>query len=277
MNPEQGPSFEWWQTSKQTSTAAANYDVAHAADYRSTKIEYEAASVLSKAAKLLPSITSETPIFDNYAGNGPHARWLTQQGYKIYMGEYATGMIQNAQTKAREHALQIPITQLDARFLPFQSDYFAIYQAHNTSMLGFFANPEDNLQVLSEAQRVIRPGGVLAFDLANLPYLQQLGDYQSKPTLVDHTLVTTARQLIETEQGTFTDFTESFADSSDPFSEIARQHIRIQVFEIEQVTAMLRQTGFDRIYTYPNHFTYDTTGAMGTRGVRNLYLAQKPK
>jgi SAM-dependent methyltransferase len=61
----------------------------------------------------------------------------------------------------------IPVARADMRLLPFCSGSFAGLVNFFTSF-GYFATEEENLSVVHEMARVLRPGGVFLFDYLNV-------------------------------------------------------------------------------------------------------------
>lgn len=67
---------------------------------------------------------------------------------------------------ARARAAGLPVVRGDMRDLPFRSEAFDLVTSFFTSF-GYFEDPGDDLAVLREVRRVLRPGAAFAFDYLN--------------------------------------------------------------------------------------------------------------
>ena len=122
-------------------------------------------------------------------GTGVEVRALkrvARSGTRIVGVDHSPALIETAQRLTAEEGLSDGLTYRvgDAHELPFDDDEFDIATMHTT-----ISHVDDPLQVLREARRVLRPGGIVAvFD----------GDYASLTfAYPDHALATTVEDGIK--------------------------------------------------------------------------------
>ena len=102
-------------------------------------------------------------VLDLACGYGRHAAALSSLGIDVVGADIDARML--------EHARQsCPVVQADMRRLPFRNSSFAAVTIMWQSF-GYFRGGE-NLAVLSDLRRMVRPGGVLILDLYNREYFE---------------------------------------------------------------------------------------------------------
>jgi SAM-dependent methyltransferase len=100
-------------------------------------------------------------ILDCPCGQGRHAHLLAETGFDVDGLDYSKELL--ARAKKRGTGKTLRYTQGDMRKLPARwSNRFDAVVNLFTSF-GFFDSPDDDLVVLSEFARVLKPGGVLVF------------------------------------------------------------------------------------------------------------------
>jgi len=100
-------------------------------------------------------------ILDCPCGQGRHAHLLAEAGYDVDGVDWSRDLLDRA--KARGVARNLRYTRADMRALPKRwSERFDAVVNLFTSF-GFFMDPEDDVRVIREFARVLRPGGVLAW------------------------------------------------------------------------------------------------------------------
>jgi ubiquinone/menaquinone biosynthesis C-methylase UbiE len=93
---------------------------------------------------------------DLSCGTGNHALALAGRGFRVVGADMSEPMLRVARSRAARRGLELPLVQADAGVLPFRPGAFGLV----TLILGleFMAEPG---RALSEAHRVLRPGGRL--------------------------------------------------------------------------------------------------------------------
>ena len=112
-------------------------------------------------------------ILDLCGGHGRHSLELSRRGFKdVTVLDYSRYLIDLGEEKAKEEKLNTIFIQGDARNtgLPEKRFQFIIIMA---SSFGYFADEEQNRQILNEAFRLLTPKGTLLLDLPDRDYVLQ--------------------------------------------------------------------------------------------------------
>lgn len=117
--------------------------------------------ILQLLRHLAPAPTAH--FLDLACGRGRHSVFLNQQGFRVTGLDLSPESIADARLSASEtldfavHDMRMP--------LPGSYDYIL----NLFTSFGYFDDPSDNLRVLREARKGIRPGGQLVLDFMNVP------------------------------------------------------------------------------------------------------------
>ncbi len=117
-------------------------------------------------------------ILDLCCGQGRHSLELARRGCRNVEGlDRSHYLIQRAKERAKEQGLGIKFREGDARKLPFEADDFDVVLVLGNSF-GYFETLQDDLGVLREIFRVIKPWGKLLIDIADGQFLKE--NFQSR-------------------------------------------------------------------------------------------------
>ena len=112
------------------------------------------------------------PILDLCGGQGRHSLELSRRGYRdVTVLDYSRVLIDKGTKTARQERLNTRFIQKDARKtgLADQSYQFVLIMA---SSLGYFLEEVENLRILRECFRLLRPQGSLLLDLPDKEYVK---------------------------------------------------------------------------------------------------------
>ncbi|MCS7243042.1 MAG: methyltransferase domain-containing protein [Candidatus Caldatribacterium sp.] len=119
------------------------------------------------------SLTPQDYILDLCCGHGRHSLELARRGFQHVFGlDRSRSLVQRARTVARREGLAVEFREGDARRLPYRENMFDVVLILGNSF-GYFESPEDDLQVLREVFRVLKPGGKIFIDLADGAYVKK--------------------------------------------------------------------------------------------------------
>jgi D-alanine-D-alanine ligase len=143
----------------------------------------------------LLGLEKEDVVLDLCCGNGRHSLELARRGFRNVVGlDYSAELLQVARERAGSEGLKVRFKQGDARNLPFPSNAFdAVIMMGNS--FGYFADPFDDLRVLKEVQRVLRPYGKFLLDVADGEFLRRNFERYSVERLHDGLMVVREREL----------------------------------------------------------------------------------
>lgn len=108
-------------------------------------------------AAWLPEQPAE--VADVGGGNGRWAFALADRGYRVALSDVSEALVADARQRQRDHHPLMRCEVADARHLPYADASF-----HACVLFGplySVRDVEDRAQVLAEARRVVRPGGVI--------------------------------------------------------------------------------------------------------------------
>lgn len=112
-------------------------------------------------------------LLDLACGQGRHLIELTRRGkYELFGLDRSRYLIQRAKSIARKQGLTINFKEGDARKLPYPTDSFDFVTILGNSF-GYFETAEDDVKILKEVFRVLKPEGKLLMDVADGSFLRQ--------------------------------------------------------------------------------------------------------
>ena len=118
-------------------------------------------------------LSPDEKILDLCCGQGRHSIELARRGYKNIEGlDRSHYLIQKAKKKSKKEGLAVRFREGDARKLPYPADTFDVVMILGNSF-GYFETLKDDLMVLKEVFRVLKPWGLLFIDVANGKYLKE--------------------------------------------------------------------------------------------------------
>ena len=109
----------------------------------------------------------DSHILDLCCGQGRHALEIAKQGYKNVVGlDRSHYLIDRARKVNKASGLNVSFKEGDARRLPFKNDSFdAVIIAGNS--FGYFDSAQDDLEILHQVMRVLKPDGKLLIDITD--------------------------------------------------------------------------------------------------------------
>jgi D-alanine-D-alanine ligase len=154
---------DWWRRIFNSMYLRTDSDLVE--DKHITKNEVELFSSILNLAK-------ESAILDLACGQGRHSIELARQGYSNITGlDRSHFLIRKAKSAMQQESLKISFKEGDARKLPFASDTFDVVMILGNSF-GYFESNEDDMRILKEVFRVLKPGGTFLIDVADGSYLR---------------------------------------------------------------------------------------------------------
>lgn len=106
-------------------------------------------------------------ILDLCCGQGRHVLELARRGYTRVEGiDFSHFLIRRANINAKKESHKVKFRHGDARKLPFPTDSFDVILILGNSF-GYFESSQDDLKVLKEVFRVLKPWGKLLVDITD--------------------------------------------------------------------------------------------------------------
>jgi D-alanine-D-alanine ligase len=154
---------DWWRRIFNSMYLKTDSDVVD--DLQITRNEVDLFTSILDAPK-------DFAILDLACGQGRHAIELARRGFTNITGlDRSHYLIRKAKTVMQQEGLKISFKEGDARKLPFPADTFDAVMILGNSF-GYFESNEDDIMILKEVFRVLKPGGIFLIDVADGTYLR---------------------------------------------------------------------------------------------------------
>ncbi len=155
---------DWWRRIFNSMYLKTDADVVE--DKQITKNEIELFTSIMQASK-------ENNILDLACGQGRHSLELARQGFtNVYGLDRSHYLIRKAKVTMQQEGLKVNFKEGDARKLPFPADMFDVVMILGNSF-GYFESTEDDILILKEVHRILKPGGIFLIDVADGAYLKK--------------------------------------------------------------------------------------------------------
>jgi len=169
LNLEEYVKKDWWKRIFNAYYLKTDGDVVE--DQKIT--EYEV-NYFSNVMQFHP----EHQILDLCCGQGRHSIELANKGFKNVFGlDRSRYLIQKAKTNAKKCRVACKFREGDARKLPYNPDTFDYILILGNSF-GYFESMNDDLLVLKEVFRVLKPWGKILIDITDGEFLRE--NFQSR-------------------------------------------------------------------------------------------------
>jgi len=163
LNLEEYVKKDWWKRIFNSFYLKTDGDVVE--DQKITKFEVD---FFSEVMNFKP----ENYILDLCCGQGRHSIELGRRGFEnIYGLDRSRYLIQKAKSSAKKDGIFCRFREGDARKLPYNSDFFDSVMIVGNSF-GYFESINDDVQVLKEIYRVLKPWGKVLIDITDGSYLK---------------------------------------------------------------------------------------------------------
>ncbi len=155
---------DWWRRIFNSIYLKTDADVVD--DQRITMKEVDLFSEILK-------LSTEDKILDLCCGHGRHSLELARRGFVNVEGlDRSHYLIQKSKAQAKKEGLNVRFREGDARKLPYPPDTFEVVMILGNSF-GYFETIQDDIRILREVFRVLKPWGKLLVDIADGEYLRE--------------------------------------------------------------------------------------------------------
>ena len=229
------------------------------------------ANLTSREVDLLEkkvNLKKDDRILDLFGGQGRHSIELAKRGYRdLTVLDYSNYLINLGKKLAKKENIKVDFQQGDARSTGLKSiDYSVIIMMANS--FGYFPEDRENLQVLREANRLLKTKGKLFIDLTDPVYVRKnlnpmswhkIGDiYVLRKRDITNNLVKTQEIVISQKDGLLRD--ESYC---------------ICLFSKGRIHQQLKRAGFNKIKIQNGVFLHNKKEDCGLITSRMIIQATK--
>lgn len=196
---------------------------------------------------LKPSITDK--ILDLCCGQGRHSLELYRRGFKNIEGlDRSHYLIQKAKTQSKAEMLEVKFKEGDARKISFPPDMFDAAMILGNSF-GYFETIKDDLRVLKEVFRVLKPWGKLLVDVSDGKYIKENFQQRSWEWMDKKHFVCRERSLSFDKERLITREVITHVDKG----VIADQFYAERLYTEERLKELLESVGFVDVAFHGSH------------------------
>jgi SAM-dependent methyltransferase len=113
----------------------------------------------------LLALPTGSRILDLCCGHGRHAIPLALQGFEMTGLDLSAHFLERARGDADAAGVRVRWVESDMRRIPFEAEFDAIVNLFTA--YGYFDQDEENLEVLRQVRKALKPGGVFLMDFIN--------------------------------------------------------------------------------------------------------------
>ncbi|MBP9015376.1 MAG: methyltransferase domain-containing protein [Candidatus Atribacteria bacterium] len=188
-------------------------------------------------------------ILDLCCGQGRHSLELARRGFTRVKGlDRSHYLIQKARAQARREGLSVQFKEGDARKLPYPTDSFDTVLILGNSF-GYFESTQDDLKVLTEVFRVLKPGGKIFIDVADGEYLRENFQPHSWEWISKKEFVLRERSLSKDRQRLISREIITHIENG----VIADQFYAERLYSSAELMSLLEKSGFSGITIHGEH------------------------
>jgi D-alanine-D-alanine ligase len=206
---------------------------------------------------LIIELTGAIPrwkILDLCGGQGRHSAELKKREFhKTIVYDYSSYLTSFGRKKCNK---EISFLRGDAREIGIKDGVFDLVIIMGNSF-GYFSSDDENKKILSEAHRVIRPGGVILLDIINRNYIEENFRPKSVHHASDGILVTRTREL-------FGDIIRSREVITSEKGVVLRENrYQEKLYDRNAMLSLIGSSGFEDILIHENFSSLDTPADLG--------------
>ena len=255
-NLEEQVKSDWWRYIFNSYYLKTDGDVVDDED-----ITEEEVSLISRVLDLNP----DEKILDLCCGQGRHSISLARSGFKNIEGlDRSRYLIQRAKREATRYGLGIKFREGDAKKLPYKPDTFDVVLILGNSF-GYFDIPNDDLKVLREAFRVLKPWGKILIDIVDGEYIKEHFQKRAWEWIDKKLFVCRERSLSSDKQRLITREIITHVEKGT----IVDQFYAERLYSKESLKDILKEAGFKDIVPHstlsPNSKRNQDLGMMANR------------
>jgi SAM-dependent methyltransferase len=101
-------------------------------------------------------------VLDLACGHGRHAVPLAQRGYRVTGQDLSRTFLRRAEDAARAAGVEVRWIHGDMRVIPFDAEFDAAINIFTA--FGYFDSDDDDLEVLRQVRKALKPGGVFLLE-----------------------------------------------------------------------------------------------------------------
>jgi len=210
-------------------------------------------------------------LLDLCCGQGRHTLEFIRLGYKNMTGiDRSHYLISRARNINKNMGYSAVFKEGDARKLPFPSDSFD-YVIIAGNSFGYFESINDDIRVLNEVKRILKPYGKVLIDITDGEYMRQNFQPRSWEWIDNQYFVCRERELSSDQERLISREVITHVKNG----VIADQFYAERLYSQESLSDPLNRAGYTRIELHSDHFTSSSRDQdLGMMAKRMLTSAQ---
>ena len=253
---------DWWKTLFD--------DVYLLTDARSVGDESLTRLEVDVVCELLPMETDQK-ILDLCGGHGRHSLELCKRGFEACtLLDFSQSLIDVAINKARINNYPLKVVRCDARQIDLKPEQFSHVLIMGNS-LGYIQQSDADRKILSEAFRVLQPGGWLLVDVTDGAAVKKAFNPNAWHEVGEDTVVCRHREL----QENVVRAREMVISKQDGL--IRDRTYAVRLYEPQTLLSLLETTGFSQIKIHTDFSPHRFEGDYGFMNRRMLAVGQRPE
>ncbi|WP_410514215.1 methyltransferase domain-containing protein [Paenibacillus sp. BR2-3] len=201
-------------------------------------------------------------VLDLCCGMGRHSLALSESGYEVTGVDLSEALLREA--RAQEGSGQVTWLRSDMRKLPLTGDFNAVVNLFTS--FGYFEEDEEQIKVLREIGRMLKPGGKFIIDFLNPAHVIR--------HLVPHSTREDADNLIDEQRRIEDGYVKKDIILTSKADGTPRHyHERVKLYSLEQFQAMIAEAGL-RLEAV--HGSYDEGPYISESSTRMIFRGIKP-
>jgi D-alanine-D-alanine ligase len=194
-------------------------------------------------------------MLDLCGGQGRHALELARRGYPhLTVLDYTPFLLHLGWRNAAQEELPVAFCRGDARTTPFSTTSFDVVLLMANSF-GYFANADDDQQMLAEVARVLAPGGRFLIDVTDHDYRTQHFVPESWHEATDDIVICWRREMA----GNVIRVREMVLSKSQGL--LRDRGYAERLYPTERLLLLLKEAGFTDAAVRPNAFVFSPEDA----------------
>ncbi len=255
---------DWWRDIFNANYLRTDGDVVEDPDITEAEVD---------AFLELVDVAPGTCILDLCCGQGRHLLELARRGFtNLYGVDRSHYLISRAKRVARQQGFAATFREGDARKLRFRDNTFdLVYLAGNS--FGYFESAEDDIAVLAELRRILKPSGQLLIDFTDGDFLRRNFEQRSWEWIDKNYFVCRERTLSRDNERLIS--REVITHSKKGV--VADQFYAERLYNADQLGNLLMDNGFDVLQARPMSTVSKRNQDLGMMAQRIVVTARSNK